>query len=290
MIEVDAKKCTGCGFCADECPAGVFMLCPAPDGSRTAQVSYLSHCTCCGHCVAICPAGAVVHGELPADKFEDRAHVVVAPDAMRVFLMSRRSIRSFKDKPVPEELIEQLIEVGTHAGTASNAQTENFIVIRDRRLLSELEGMVIGVLWDKLKLLGSGVGRRLAAIRFGEETVRQSLLYYERFKAGRKSGDLGGMIFRNAPAVIAVHGLRANRSVHENCAIAVRNMEMLAMSLGLGTCWAGFLLVAAGMSGRLARRLGVTDDRNIYSAIMLGYPSHVYRKTVPRREREVRWL
>jgi nitroreductase len=90
--------------------------------------------------------------------------------------------------------------------------------------------------------------------------------------------------------VIAVQGLRTNHNVHENCAIAVRNMEMLAMSLGLGTCWAGFLLVAAGISGKIARRLGVPDDRNIYSAIMLGYPTHVYRKTVPRRQREVRWL
>ncbi len=290
MIEVDAKKCTGCGFCADECPAGIFMLRSAPDGSRTAQASYLSHCTGCGHCVAICPAGAVVHGELPADKFEDRPHVVIAPDAMRTFLLSRRSIRAFREKPVPGELIEQLIEVGTHAGTASNAQTENFIVIQDTRLLSELEGMVIGILWNKLKFLGSGIGRRLARIRFGEEAVNQSILYYERFEAKRERGDLGGLVFRNAPAVIAVHGERTNRSVHENCAIAVRNMEMLAMSLGLGTCWAGFFLVAAGLTEKIAHRLGISDDRNVYSAIMLGYPTHVYRKTVPRRQREVRWL
>ncbi|MGD0230978.1 MAG: nitroreductase family protein [Syntrophorhabdales bacterium] len=290
MIEVDAKKCTGCGFCSDECPAGIFVVSPAPDGSRMAQVRYLSRCTGCGHCVAICPQDAIVHGELPVDKFEGRPNVVIGPDAMRAFLLSRRSIRAFKEKPVPGDLIEQLIEVGTHAGTASNAQTENFIVIQDRRLLAELEDMVIGILWDKLKLLGSGIGQRLARIRYGEETVRQSMLYHERFKAARDSGDSGGLIFRNAPVVIAVHGQRTNRSVHENCAIATRNMEMIAMSLGLGTCWAGFLLVAAGLTKKIARRLGVSDDRNVYSAIMLGYPTHVYRKTVPRRQREVRWF
>ena len=124
MIEVDAKKCTGCGFCADECPAGVFMLRPAHDGSRTAQVSYPSHCTCCGHCVAICPAGAVVHEKLPVDKFEDRPHVAIAPEAMRAFLLSRRSVRTFQDKPVSGDLIEQLIEVGTHGGDRRSG-TEN---------------------------------------------------------------------------------------------------------------------------------------------------------------------
>ncbi len=290
MIEVDAKKCTGCGFCADECPAGVFMVRAAPDGSRTAQVGDPGLCTACGHCVALCPAGAVVHGELPADGFGERPNVVIAPEDMRAFLLSRRSIRAFREKPVPGELIEQLIEVGTHAGTASNAQTENFIVIQDPKLLSELEGMVIGVLWDKIKLLGSGIGRRLARMKYGEDMVKQSMLYYERFKAMRESGDTGGMIFRNAPAVIAVHGLRSNHSAHENCAIAARNMEMLAKSLGLGTCWAGFFLVAAGLSARLPRRLGLSGDRNVYSAFMLGYPKHDYRKTVPRRQREVRWL
>ena len=52
------------------------------------------------------------------------------------------------------------------------------------------------------------------------------MLYYERFKARLDSRDLGGLVFRNAPAVIVVHGRRTNRSAHENCAIAVRNMEM----------------------------------------------------------------
>jgi nitroreductase/NAD-dependent dihydropyrimidine dehydrogenase PreA subunit len=290
MVEVDAKKCTGCGFCSDECPVGIFMLSSAPDGSHAVQVRYLDRCQGCGHCVAICPESAVVHGELPADKSEDRPNVAIAPDVMRAFLLSRRSIRAFKEKPVPRELIEQLIEVGTHAGTSSNAQTENFIVIQDRRLLSELEGMVIGILWDKMKPLGSAIGRRLAGIRYGAEKVKQYIQYYERFKARRDGGDLDGMVFRNAPAMIAVHGLRANFNAHENCAIAVRNMEMLAKSLSLGTCWAGLLLVAAGFTEKIARRLGISDDRNVYSAIMLGYPKHEYRKTVPRRRRDVRWL
>ncbi len=290
MVEIDAKKCTGCGFCSDECPAGIFVLSEAPDGGRTVHTRYLDHCQGCGHCVAICPQGAVIHEELPADKFEDRAKVAIAPDVMRAFLLSRRSTRAFREKPVPREVIEQLIEVGTHAGTASNAQTENFIVIQDRRLLAELEGMVIGIFWDKVKPLGSAIGRKAAGFRYGAETVKQSIQYYERFKARRDANDLDGMVFRNAPAVIAVHGRRTNLSAGENSAIAARNMEMLAQSLGLGTCWAGFLLVAAGFTRKIARRLGVSDDRNIYSAIMLGYPKHEYRKTIPRRPREVRWL
>jgi len=290
MIEVDGAKCTGCGFCFDECPAGVFSLVPAPRGRRTAQTSHADQCTLCGHCVAICPEGAITHGDMPAEDFKEEPRLTISPETMRAFLLSRRSIRSYREKAVPGDIIEQLIEVGTHAGTARNAQTENFVVIQDRELLADLEGMVTAILWRKMKPLGSAVGRKLAAVKYGEEQVTRSLGLYGRFKARIESGDTAGVVFRNAPAVIIVNGLRANFNARENCAIATRNMELLAKSLGLGTCWAGFLLVAAGLTRKVARRLGIPDDRNIYSAIMLGFPRHEYGKIVPRKEREVRWL
>jgi nitroreductase len=209
---------------------------------------------------------------------------------MRSFLLSRRSIRAFKETPVPREIVEQLIEAGTHAGTASNAQAEDFIVIRDPELLTDVEELVIDTFWQKVRILGSGVGRMLARMKYGQETVKQGMLYHERYKAARASGKTEGLIFRKAPAVIAVHGRTKDFNARENCAIAARNMEMLAQSLGLGTCWAGFLLVANGMTDRIGRRLGVPDGRSIYSAIMLGYPKHEYGRIIPRRQRDVRWL
>jgi len=290
MVEIDEKECTGCGFCCEECSAGIFSLSQDVRGGRTVQLGHLDHCTFCGHCIAVCPEGALLHRGLPMDEFKDVPDTAVAPDVMRVFLLSRRSVKAFKEKPVPREAIEQLIEAGTHAGTASNAQTEGFVVIQDRKLLSELEGMVLGILWDRMKPLGSAIGRRLAGIKYGKETITESIKYYERFKAKREGGDTDGLIFHRAPALIVVHGRRTNFYAHENCAIAARNMEILAASLGLGTCWAGFLLRAAGLTEKIGRRLGIPDDRNIYSAIMLGYPRHRYRKTIPRKAREVRWL
>ncbi len=292
MITIDSTKCTGCGFCSDECPAGVLIMGLTPDGSHKAQVRFIQDCTVCGHCVALCPTDAIAHGGLglPVEGFTDRLPSTITPNVMREFLMSRRSIRAFKQKPVPRELIEKLIEAGTHAGTASNAQTEGFVIVQDEKFLSQLENTVIEVLWSRLKPLGNALGRTLARIKFGENTMAQSLRYYERFKARRADGALKGTVFRNAPVVIAVHGNRSNLSVHENCAIAVRNMEIVAQSMGLGTCWAGLLLVAAGFTKKIAGSLGISDDRNIYSAIMLGYPKHEYRKTIPRKQREISWL
>ena len=141
-----------------------------------------------------------------------------------------------------------------------------------------------------MKLLGTGLGRTLARLKYGHETTLQAVSYFERFRDMREKGESRGAVFRGAPTVILVHGDKSNRNVHENCAIAARNMELLASSLGLGTCWAGFLLVAAGLSDRIAFQLRIPRHRNIFSALMLGYPKHGYRKTVPRKTREVRWM
>jgi nitroreductase/NAD-dependent dihydropyrimidine dehydrogenase PreA subunit len=287
MIEIDSTKCTKCGFCFDVCPNYVLAL----GEGQEIQVRYPEQCCICGHCVAICPENALIHKKMPTEKFEDVPVTIIPPENMRNLLLSRRSIRAFKEKPVPKELIEQLIEVGIHAGTSSNGQTESIIVIQDRKLLLELEKMVIEVVWDKgLKHLGDGVGQKLAKTKIGDEMVRQSIPYHHIIKNRRNSNQLAGMIFRNAPVVIVIHGLRTNLLVHANCSVAVRNMEIMAQTIGLGTCLVGFLSIAAHFAEEIGKYLEIPDDRNIYSAIMLGYPKHEYKKTTPRKERQVRWM
>jgi nitroreductase/NAD-dependent dihydropyrimidine dehydrogenase PreA subunit len=290
MIHIDEKKCTKCRFCVDECPARIFVVNTGVRSSPVTESAHLAQCNRCGHCVAICPTDAITHDELPSDGFNVISNETINPDALHAFMLSRRSTRSFKEKPVPRELIERLIEVGTHAGTASNLQSEGFIVMQDYRLIDDLEKLVLETLWKKMRILSNSFGRRLARFKYGEVTSRQAISYFERFRTMRHKGELRGSVFRSAPAVILIHGERSNRSVHENCAIAARNMELLAQSLGLGTCWAGFLLVAAGMDSRITGHLGIAANRNIFGALMLGYPVHSYRKTVPRRKRDVRWM
>jgi nitroreductase/NAD-dependent dihydropyrimidine dehydrogenase PreA subunit len=288
MIEIDSTKCTKCGFCFEVCPNYVLHL----GKSQEIQVRYPEQCCICGHCVAICPENAITHKRIPTEKFEDLPVTPIPPENMRNLLLSRRSIRVFKENPVPKELLERLIEVGIHAGTGGNAQTENFIVIQNRKLLSELEKMVIEVLWNKgMKYLGSEIGQKLAKAKLGEEMLRQALPYHHIIRNRRQNNELAGMIFRNAPVAIVIHGLRTNFMAHANCSIAARNMEIMAKTLSLGTCWVGFLSVAAHLAKKkIERYLEIPDDHSIYGAIMIGYPKFEYRKIIPREKREVRWI
>ncbi len=288
MIKIDPAKCNKCGFCLEVCSAYVLAL----GKDREIKVRYPEQFCVCGHCVAICPQNALIHKELPIEKFESLPATIIPAEDMRNLLLSRRSIREFKQEPVPKKLIEQLIEVGIHAGTSSNGQSENFIVIQDRKLLSELEKIVIDILWNSgMKYLGSRLGQKLARMKVGNEMLRQAIPYHYIIKHRRENNELAGMIFRNAPVVIVIHGLRTNFMAHANCSIAARNMEIMAKTIGLGTCWAGFLSVAAHFAKKkIERYLKVPDDHSIYGAIMVGYPKFQYRKMIPRKGREVRWI
>jgi len=56
-------------------------------------------------------------------------------------LMDHRSLRRFKEQPVPEEVLETIIKAGTRAPSAGNLQNYSFIIIDDEEIKKKLEAM-----------------------------------------------------------------------------------------------------------------------------------------------------
>jgi nitroreductase len=55
-------------------------------------------------------------------------------------MQSRRSIRRYEDRPVPDELLEQILEAARSAPSASNRQPWRFIAIRDPDIRRQVAG------------------------------------------------------------------------------------------------------------------------------------------------------
>lgn len=55
-------------------------------------------------------------------------------------IASRKSVRSYTDQPVPDEMVEQLLRAAMAAPTAMNRQPWEFIVVNDRDTLDALAG------------------------------------------------------------------------------------------------------------------------------------------------------
>ncbi len=75
--------------------------------------------------------------------------------AIRAFLelaKQRRSIRRYRPEPVPEELLQQILEAGCWAPSAVNSQPWEFIIVREaeaKKALYDYSG-IAGLKWKQL--------------------------------------------------------------------------------------------------------------------------------------------
>jgi nitroreductase len=115
----------------------------------------------------------------------------------------RRSIRAFKDKDVPEETVERLIEAAQWAPSAGNIQPWEFVIVRKpetKRLLAE------------------------AALQqfFIDEAPVVIVVCADENRSFEGYGARGKTLY-----------------CLQDTAAAIQNMLLSAYSLGLGACWIG---------------------------------------------------
>ena len=172
---------------------------------------------------------------------------------MLEFIKSRRSTRKYKADPIPEEMLNQVIEAGRYAPSGGNNQTAHFLVFRDPEVMRTLA--------------------ELAAEEFAKMEVTEGM--YKSLANSIHRAKLGGYIFHyNAPVLIAV----ANRADYSNniadTSCCLENMMLMANALDLGSCWIN-QLKWLNENERLTAYLqahGLREGERIYGAVAVGFP------------------
>src|ERR1700687_5960022 len=67
--------------------------------------------------------------------------VEAPPRQLTDFLRSLRAVREFQRKLVPDDVVQDILEVGRWSGSASNRQFGEIIVVRKRETLQALAGL-----------------------------------------------------------------------------------------------------------------------------------------------------
>jgi nitroreductase len=67
--------------------------------------------------------------------------VAAPPQQLTDFLRSLRAVREFQRKPVPQEIVQDILEVARWSGSASNRQFGEIIVVRKPETLQALAGL-----------------------------------------------------------------------------------------------------------------------------------------------------
>lgn len=262
MVFVNETLCIGCGKCVADCVAQNISL-----KDNKAVVS--GECFLCGHCVSICPKNAVSISDYPADEIEEynADAFSLSPASLLRVIKFRRSIRSYLPRKVEQSKMELLLQAGRYTATAKNSQDCHFVFVQEE--LPVLKSIV----WDSIEKLEEKNYR----------DIPRELLPYISFNRRRKKDPEDDFLFRNAPAVIYI-----TSDYPLDAGLAAQNMELMAVSQGLGMLYNGFLARISDENEELKQWLGI-EGKSIKACMLLGYPQNHYKRTAPRKPAQVTW-
>ena len=257
-ITVDESLCQKDGACVAVCPARTLAL----NEQGFPEEVPGSSCILCGHCVAVCPHEALTLTALPKGDFLPACKERPAPALMDGFLMSRRSVRAFKNRPVARKTLEALLEVARRAPTASNSQKLHWIVVEDRA---------------KGYALAQETVNYLRSSEFNPAIIEQWDKGYD-------------FVLRGAPTLVVASAPADYGWGKQDCAIALTFLELAAEARGLGACWAGYLTRIAALHAPLRQALRLPEGYTVCGGLMLGEGLYSYARIPPRKPLSVQWI
>ncbi len=291
-IRIDEAVCRVCGLCAAVCPAQIMRR--DSETGITFRRDRLRFCITCGQCMAICPTQAItVEG---FDYARDFFALPKGPAADMPFLdmiRTRRAIRTFKDQPVPHDLLEQVVQAITFAPPGFTPIKTEVTVVQEPAALRQALPEMIRV-YDRLvtamrhPVARFFVRRKVGAAKF--RTLEQHVVPLMANRLPELKQGVEDTITRHAPALILFHAHREAENYEADAYIALTYGFLAAHALGLGGTAIDLIPPAVQNSPELQRLFGIPEENVVAAAMILGYPRYPYQRGIKRELRRVTWV
>jgi F420 biosynthesis protein FbiB-like protein len=186
-------------------------------------------------------------------------------------IAARRSIRKFKDTPVPDEMIRAILQAAILAPSGKNRQPWRFVVVRGDKRADMVRVMREGIDYVETLNLEFGIG----SSRWTAQVMEHAPATIFVFNAAQEHTP-GKLMWDEPGDVVDVQSIGA----------AIQNMLLAAQELGLGSLWIADVFYAYN---QLTAWLGETHQ--MIAAVSVGYPdeSPAARPRKPLDE-VARWL
>ena len=164
-------------------------------------------------------------------------------------IKNRRSIRRYKDKPIPEQLLNKLLEAARWAPSWANTQCWHFVVVKDEEIKKKIQATVSPRNPSSLAIINAPV----LLVVCGQ--LKRSGFYNDQFPT--KFGDW--FMF--------------------DLGLATQNLCLAAHEYGLGT-----VIVGLFDHDKVGEIVKLPAEHEVLALVPLGYPDH---DPSPPKRREV---
>lgn len=288
-IKIDLANCTKCGECLKDCVANLFYF---DQGLLRIVDSFEDYCIECGHCEAVCPVNVIQlmfhkEGELEQSPVMEE---VLTYNTFLNLVLKRRSIRRFKEKSVPRELIEKLLRVGKYSPTGSNSENVFYSVVQDKSIVAAISKHINDKMTRFVKALEDPKGRLHLKNSKSEEEFNQAVEDLPKTRRILERAEQGIDFWCWNGELIIIHGDKTIGGVPSNSALAAAHIMLAAETLELGTCSLGYLTYFINGSQTIRELIKIPENHIVGYSLTIGYPDVKYRRIPARKPSKVQWF
>ena len=173
MIGINQDLCKACSICGDVCPRHILETIVRNDEKITIISSErLNLCMKCGHCVAVCPNNAIQVEGLNEEKFTPVKELDIDDNQLLSLMEQRRSVRRYKDKPVPREIINRIIDAAHRSPAGTGSRSTGVIIIDNPKTISAFSEHVYKLYEGLEKNLKNPIARFFIKRQIGKKMMR----------------------------------------------------------------------------------------------------------------------
>jgi len=281
-VTIDHEKCNLCGLCLQVCKGAPLHL---KDGRIEVDQSIFFGCIGCGQCMAVCPRECI----MVEGRTLEPAHLINLPpreartsyEQLYNLMLSRRSVRTFKNQEIEAEFIDQIINAASTAPMGLPPSEVEILVLNGFKQVDEFS-QDMTKLFNQQKWVFSPVMLALYRPFMSKEThdlMRTFVAPLPEFFAGKRAQGEDWLLY-DAPLAMYFHSATTSDPVD---AMIVATYAMLAAeSLGLGTCMIGTIAPFLKRKNWVNEKYRIPPKNNQGVMVIFGYPGFRYHKALKR--------
>ena len=187
-------------------------------------------------------------------------------------ILSRRSVRVYKKKQIPEELVRRILECGRFAPSAGNCQPWRFAVVRDPKMLEEMENDIASALTIISKVIDvENAPWKKFHTRILQQLRPNQLHPIPMAMSAAMADGTFSALFEAPTLILLFKDKRGIANPDLDLGICGQNMIIAAHSMGLGTCWLG-VVTALAFYKKWKRLFNIRHPWVLELGICMGYP------------------